>query len=229
MAAAPDFPRDVEGALALQRAMAPRVRLEGKPGRLRRIAAADVAYDAASKRCWGAVVITDLNGRVLQTAVAEAPTAFPYVPGLLSFREAPVLYDLLYPLRGRFDVLLVDGQGLAHPRRFGVASHLGVLLNKPTVGCAKSRLCGEEPVQLGRRRGARAPLVDRGARIGTVLRTRAGVKPVYVSVGHRARLPWAERLLLDLAPRYRLPEPQRLAHRTVSRAKAAARARKDPA
>ena len=217
------FPVDVASAVALQRALAPLVRPANKPRRLRIVAAADVAYDAASGRSWGAVVRWDLSREtVISAATASALTPFPYVPGLLSFREAPLLYEVLKPLKRRFDVLLVDGQGIAHPRRFGIASHLGVLLGKPTIGCAKSRLCGDEPADLANARGARAPLYHRGARVGTVLRTRPGVKPVYVSVGHLCRLRWAEELVLALATRYRLPEPLRLVHHVVGEIKRAA-------
>jgi deoxyribonuclease V len=128
-----------------------------------------------------------------------------------------VCFDLLEPLKGGIDVLLVDGQGIAHPRRFGIASHLGLLLDIPTIGCAKSRLCGDEPKGLARGKGARAPLSHNGERVGTVLRTRTGVKPVYVSVGHRSRLDWAEELILELTPRFRIPEPISRAHNAVTK------------
>jgi deoxyribonuclease V len=142
------------------------------------------------------------------------------VPGLLSFREAPAVLAALRRLRTVPDALICDGQGLAHPRRFGLACHVGLIADLPAVGCGKSRLCGEhrEP---GRRRGSRARLVHDGEVVGTVLRTRVGVKPVYVSVGHRIDLPAAERLVLDCAVRFRLPEPTRLADALVGAAKRA--------
>ena len=144
----------------------------------------------------------------------------PYVPGLLSFREAPTMLEALADIAGRPDVVLVDGQGVAHPRGFGIASHLGLHLDVPTVGCAKSRLVGvhREP---GIERGERTPLVAGGRRIGTVLRSRAQVKPLFVSVGHGLCLRAAERVVLETCTRYRLPEPIRHADRA---SRAAARA-----
>jgi deoxyribonuclease V len=141
---------------------------------------------------------------------------FPYVPGYLSFREVPPLLAAFEGLERPPDLVLVDGHGRAHPRRFGIACHLGVLLDLPTVGCAKSRLVGahREP---GPRRGATTRLVDGDEVIGVVLRTRPGAKPVYVSVGHRVSLSRARSLVLRLAPRYRLPEPIRAAHAEVNR------------
>jgi deoxyribonuclease V len=144
-------------------------------------------------------------------AVAMCSVTFPYVPGLLSFREAPVLLATLHALDALPDVLLCDGQGLAHPRRFGLACHVGVWLEQPTIGCAKTRLHGQggEPEL---KRGSTVPLTQAGRVIGAVVRTRTAVKPVYVSVGHRITLPQAIEIVLQCAPRYRLPEPLRLAH-----------------
>ena len=146
------------------------------------------------------------------------PVTFPYVPGLLSFREAPALLAVLRTVRSEPDALLLDGHGLAHPRRFGIACHVGVLVDRPTAGCAKSRLCGEH-AEPGARRGARRPLRDRGERIGTVLRTRDDTRPVFASVGHRIDLPGAEALILASGAGYRLPEPTRRADRLVALAK----------
>jgi deoxyribonuclease V len=144
--------------------------------------------------------------------------AFPYVPGLLSFREIPVVLDALGKLRHPPDLLLCDGQGYAHPRRFGLACHLGVLTGIPAIGVAKSRLIGEyaEP---GSNKGDWSPLMDGGEVIGAVLRTRDNVNPVYVSVGHRIELDAAQRIVLACATRYRLPEPTRLADRLVAHVK----------
>jgi len=153
---------------------------------------------------------------VIEVRRAAMRAAWPYVPGMLSFREAPVVLAAFRQVRTRPDLVLVDGQGRAHPRRMGLASHLGLALGVPTVGCAKSRLIGEMTGELGQARGSRASLVDAGERVGTVLRTRAGVRPVYVSVGHRIDLASAERWVLAAAPRYRLPEPARLAHQLVT-------------
>jgi len=142
---------------------------------------------------------------------AEMPVAFPYVPGLLAFREGPVVLAALERLAKRPDVLMFDAQGLAHPRRVGLATHLGVLLDVPSVGCAKSRLCGmyEEP---GEKRGSWTPLFDGDEVIGAVVRTRDGVRPVFVSIGHRVDLETAMALVLECATKYRLPEPTRWAH-----------------
>lgn len=152
---------------------------------------------------------------LLDEVVVEQPLRFPYVPGLLTFREGPAALTALDRLDTRWDVLLCDGQGYAHPRRLGLASHLGVLLDRPTVGCAKSRLVGTYG-EVGEAKGSWSELSDDGEVIGAVVRTREGVRPVYVSVGHRIDLASAIELVLRCAPRYRLPEPTRRAHRLAS-------------
>jgi deoxyribonuclease V len=187
------------------------------PRRLRRVAGADVSYDRGSPVLFAAVVVLDpASFAVIESAGVESRARFPYVPGYLSFREIPPLLEAFAKLAARPDLVVCDGQGRAHPRRFGLASHLGVLLDLPTIGCAKSRLVGEhrEP---GLSRGASAALRHEGEVIGTVLRTQDGVKPVYVSVGHRVTLAAARRTILALAPRHRLPEPVRAAHAEVNR------------
>lgn len=186
-------------------------------GRLRQVAGIDCSISRDGRYCIAAVVSYDLERHeILEQRVAKSPLRFPYVPGLLSFRETPAVLSALRKLSRTPDVLLCDAQGLAHPRRFGLACHVGVITGLPSVGCAKSRLIGgyAEP---GERKGSRRALMDKRERIGTVLRTRHGVKPVYVSVGHRIELPRAERLVLDCAIRYRLPEPLRLAHQLAGR------------
>ncbi|MGB5063141.1 MAG: deoxyribonuclease V, partial [Candidatus Competibacter sp.] len=152
---------------------------------------------------------------VLETAIARRPTTFPYIPGLLSFRELPAVLAALERLREPPDLLLCDGQGIAHPRRLGIASHLGLLVDIPSVGVAKTRLFGtHEPVPEAR--GAWAPLrVDKEI-IGAVLRTRAGIKPLYVSSGHRIGLETAIGYVMGCCTRYRLPETTRYAHRLAS-------------
>ncbi|MDI7269575.1 MAG: endonuclease V, partial [Myxococcota bacterium] len=150
----------------------------------------------------------------LASAVVASPVPFPYVPGLLSFREAPPLLEALARLPLIPDCLVVDAHGLAHPRRFGLACHLGVWCDIPTIGIAKSLLVGRHG-PLGRARGSIAPLVDRGETVGAAVRTRAGVRPVYVSVGHRFDLSSACALALALAPRFRIVEPIRAAHALV--------------
>ena len=150
----------------------------------------------------------------LQSATAEMPVSFPYVPGLLAFREGPVVLAALEQLTDQPSLLMFDAQGLAHPRRMGLATHLGVLLDVPTVGCAKSRLCGEhaDPQE---QKGSWTVLTDGGEVIGAVVRTRDGVRPVFVSVGHRVDLETAISLVLGCTTRYRLPEPTRWAHRVA--------------
>lgn len=196
-------------AVALQRKLAVRVLIRPLPSGVRWIAGLDAAF--SEKECVAAVVLWDLARReVVEQNVARAPLRFPYIPGLLSFREAPALLAALEKLERRPDVLMCDGQGLAHPRRFGIACHVGVLAGIPAVGCAKSLLVGEYRAP-AKRRGSRAALTDHGERVGTVLRTRDGVRPLFISVGHGADLATAEDLVLRCAFRYRLPEPVRLA------------------
>jgi deoxyribonuclease V len=155
---------------------------------------------------------------IIETRSAWRKVTFPYIPGLLSFREAPVCIAAARKLRNTPDVFIIDGQGVAHPRRLGLAAHLGLFFNKPTIGCAKSRLTGdfEEPPA---EKGGYELLMDGGEVIGAVLRTRSKIKPVFVSVGNKCRLKGAIRVVLACTTRYRLPEPTRLAHQLVSRAK----------
>jgi deoxyribonuclease V len=165
---------------------------------------------------YAAVVVVALPGlEVVETKRAAARARFPYIPGLFSFRELPPLLAAFRQIRTAPDALLFDGQGLAHPRRFGLACHAGILLGRPTVGCAKSILVGEHG-RLGRARGSVADLISSGEVVGAALRTRAGVKPVYVSPGHLVDLPSALALVLDTTSRFRIPEPLRLAHRDTA-------------
>jgi len=187
--------------------------LGGPPAR---VAGIDVGFEqnGAVTRA-AAVVLSYPELEVVDTAIARQPTRFPYVPGLLSFRECPAALDALDALAASADVLVCDGQGYAHPRRFGLACHLGLLTGVPSVGVAKSRLIGEhDPVPDAK--GAWVPLRDGGETVGAVLRTRKGVKPVFVSVGFGFTLATAIELVLSLAPRYRLPETTRQAHRLAS-------------
>jgi deoxyribonuclease V len=206
-------------AVAVQKQLAARV-VMGRPRKaIRFVAGADCAFPKDREQCVAAVVLWDLEKRtVLEEHVAVRKLTFPYVPGLLSFREAPAVLAALRKLRREPDCLMLDGHGLAHPRRFGIACHIGVICDRPTIGCAKSRLTGshDEP---DRTRGSSTSMEDKATTLGTVLRTRDGVKPVFVSVGHRIDLRTAERVVLDCAVRYRLPEPTRLADRLVAKAK----------
>lgn len=148
---------------------------------------------------------------VVEIARATVPTPFPYIPGLLSFREGAVILAAMQQIQRTPDVFIFGGMGIAHPRRIGIASHIGLFIDRPTVGCGKSRLLGTHPL-LAAGKGAWQPLMDQGQTIGAVLRTRTNVKPVYVSPGHRATLDTARELVLRCTTRYRLPEPIRAAH-----------------
>lgn len=220
--AALDHRWDLEpaAARALQGELAGRIVREDRLDGPRLIAGIDLALpkDAAGRVVGRAalVVLGFPDLQVVEQQVVEQPISFPYVPGLLSFREAPLGLAAFEELGQPPDVLIVDGQGLAHPRRFGIACHLGLLLDVPSIGCAKSILIGEaeEP---GPRPGDWTPLVHRGETIGAALRTRAGVRPVYVSIGHRVSLPTAIELVLRCGRGYRLPEPTHLADRIASR------------
>jgi len=206
-------------AIAIQQRMAQRVVQRAASGRIRYVAGTDLAFSRDGLTCIAAAVIWDLEAEELvEQRSARQPVRFPYVPGLLSFREAPAVLCALRKLRQVPDALMCDGQGFAHPRRFGLACHLGVITGLPTVGCAKSRLVGTH-AEPKARRGASAALVDGDETIGAVVRTRDNVKCVYVSVGNRISLAEAVRLVLACAPRYRLPEPTRLADRLVARLK----------
>lgn len=205
------WPRSLAQARELQERLRGQVVAEDKFGVLCKAAGVDAHCDA--DHVWAAAVVMSLPSlAIVGCARAPRPLAFPYVPGLLSFREAPAIIDALRQLSEKPDLLLVDGQGLAHPRRFGLACHLGVLADLPAIGVAKSRLVGayEEP---GTERGAWTPLIDGGETIGAVLRTRRAVRPVFVSIGHRICLQTAIDLVLRCTGRFRLPEPIRAADR----------------
>ncbi len=203
-------------ARALQRELAPRVERADRLGAIEYLAGVDVGFEADGRVTRAAVAV--LRARDLSladSAIARLPTAFPYVPGLLSFREAPAVLEALANLRVQPDLLLCDGQGIAHPRRLGIAAHLGLLTGLPAIGVAKSRLLGEHgPVPEAK--GQWTPLLDKGEPIGAVLRTRLRVAPLYVSIGHRIGLETAIHWVMACITRYRLPETTRQAHRLAS-------------
>lgn len=204
-------------AIRLQTRLAPLVRAEPLTWPVRLVAGADLAFSPDGIRCLAGLVLFDLEARaVVEESLAWRPVRFPYVPGLLSFREIPAVLAAARKLNTVPDLFMFDGQGYAHPRRIGLASHAGLILDMPTIGAAKSRLIGrhEDPPQAP---GSRAPLMDRGEEVGAVLRTRAGVRPIFVSVGHRITLNEAVAVTLACVTRYRLPEPTRLAHQLVTR------------
>jgi len=206
----------VEAALRLQRRLAATVDTGARLARVRLVAGADAAYHQDGERLVAAVVVIGLPGlEVVEQASAEGRVTFPYVPGLFGFREAPIVLRACRRLRARPDVLVCDGQGIAHPRRFGLACHLGYCLDLPTVGCAKSRLAGEHgPVAA--RRGSWSWLRDGSERLGVVLRTRDAVRPVYVSPGWAIGFRDARALVLGTSAGYRLPEPTRRANLLVN-------------
>jgi deoxyribonuclease V len=200
-------------AIEIQRQLRSRAIVKPLDRPPRAVAGVDVSVKAKWARA--AVVLVSYPDLIpFQAATAALPVSFPYVPGLLAFREGPVVLKALQRLTEQPDVLMFDAQGWAHPRRMGLATHLGILLDMPTVGCAKSRLCGRatEPEE---RKGSWTLLVDQDEVIGAVVRTRNRVRPVFVSVGHRVDLPSSIELVLRCAARYRLPEPTRWAHRVA--------------
>jgi deoxyribonuclease V len=203
-------------AMQIQRDLATRVSEEDRLEQVRFVAGVDVGFEGeGNKTARAAVVILDLaNLQPVDSAIARMPVTFPYIPGLLSFRELPVLLRALEQTETTPDVFIVDGHGRAHPRRMGIACHLGVLLDKPSIGCAKSILCGkaDEPEN---EIGAWSPLLDGTEQIGAALRTREKTAPVYVSIGHRVSLERAMDVVLKCCTRYRLPETTRYAHRVA--------------
>lgn len=214
--AAPNWDLSISEAIDLQKRLAGQVRVEPLPRDARLIAGADVSILKAKDQLIAGVVLWDLQEkRVVEQVAVRAETKFPYVPGLLSFREAPAVLEAFEKLRHKPDVAMFDGQGCAHPRRFGLACHLGVLLGMSSIGCAKSRLIGKF-IEPAASRESWSDLLIGEEVVGAVLRTRDGVSPLYISVGHRATLHTAIKLVLRCATRYRLPEPTRLAHQLVT-------------
>jgi deoxyribonuclease V len=206
-------------AIALQRELRERITIADGPDEIECVAGIDVGLKRGQARA-AVIILSFPKLQEIEHVTAERPIEFPYVPGLLSFREAPVIIDALAKLNHVPDVILFDGQGYAHPRRMGIATHIGILLDHPTVGCAKSRLTGsyQEP---GHERGCYSLLYDTGgdgsiAVIGAVVRTRTNVKPVYVSIGAKTRLDRAIDIVLACGRGLKLPEPLRLAHRLAS-------------
>jgi deoxyribonuclease V len=211
-----DWPRTVEEARAIQETLRSRVVVRDRLGKIRTVAGIDVGFEQDGAVTRAAVVVLDFPSLApREQAVVRQPTRFPYVPGYLSFREIPAVLAALAKLKTKPDLLLCDGQGYAHPRRFGLACHLGVVTNTPSIGVAKSRLIGVH-ARLPRARGCWVPLMDAGEMIGAVLRTRTAVKPLYVSVGHRISLETAIAYVLRCTRSFRLPEPARAAHRLAS-------------
>lgn len=210
------WPQTAAAAIALQQRLRSQVRAEDDLGPVGRVAGVDVGFEEGGSVTRAAVAVLRWPELDLQEqAIARRPTAFPYIPGLLSFREVPAIFDALQQLASPPDLLLCDGQGLAHPRRFGIACHLGLLVDIPSIGVAKSRLVGHH-APVAEERGAWEPLVDRSEVIGAVLKTRPRTNPLYISSGHRISLPTAVEWVMNCTTRYRLPETTRWAHRLAS-------------
>lgn len=211
------WPGDTAAAKRLQDQLAGRVSTRsGLPAEIRRVAGIDISPPDADGWVRGAVVVLRWPGmEVEEVSIGRARPPVPYVPGLLGFREAPAAAAALERLSAAPDAILVDGQGFAHPRRFGLACHIGLMTGVPTVGCAKSILLGRHG-PLGAERGDWAPMLDRGETVGAAVRTRRGVSPVYVSIGHLVDLESAIALVLGCCGRYRLPETTRKAHQAAA-------------
>lgn len=206
-----------KAAIVLQKELASQIIDDVPLGDISTVAGIDVGFQ--DDLAIAAIVLLDFPGlNVINQAVSKRRVSFPYVPGLLSFREGPVILDAIDKLSERPDLLIFDGQGRAHPRRLGIACHIGLLTGTPSIGCGKSRLCGRhgEPA---REKGDSVPLVDNDETIGAVVRTRDGVKPVFVSAGHLVNLESSVRIILCCCTKYRLPEPTRLAHHLAAESK----------
>ncbi|MEJ2691594.1 MAG: deoxyribonuclease V [Candidatus Thiodiazotropha sp.] len=203
-------------AIALQRDLSNQIVRSDRLAPPERIAGVDVGFEDSGRITRAAVAVLAFPSlRPMEQAVTRLPTCFPYVPGLLSFREIPSILEALKQIRRPPDLLLCDGQGLAHPRRFGLACHLGLLTDIPSIGVGKSRLVGTHG-RVPAEKGGWTPLIDRGEEVGAVLRTRQGVKPIYVSIGHRISLATAIDYVLAATTHFKLPETTRAAHRLAS-------------
>ena len=207
-------PRD---AIELQKRLASEVETKDRLSLpIKTVAGIDLGYDEKAQTCRVVVVVLSFPDLELrESSEAVLPIQFPYVPGLLSFRETPAAIVALEKLKITPDLILCDGQGLAHPRKFGIACHIGVLADVPTIGVAKSVLVGKFE-NLGEKRGATAPMIYKDEQIGAALRSKDNVQPLYVSIGHRISLSTAVDYVLQCAPKYRLPETTRLADKMAS-------------
>ena len=206
-----------EEARPLQKALAPKLRLAFPNKPIHFVAGADVSFDRFSPTLYAGIIVLSFPDLHLVEEQWEIyQTSFPYVPGYLSFREAPAVIATFKKLSTPPDVMILDGQGIAHPRGLGLAAHVGLLLDIPTIGCAKSLLVGEYS-SVAPEKGATTPLMFNGKEVGKVLRTRDHVKPVFISPGHLMDIEHAVGIALRCSPRYRIPEPTRQAHRLVNR------------
>lgn len=213
----PNWPETSGDAIALQNQLRPQVVTTDQLGPIHTVAGVDAGFEQNGTVTRAAVVVLSYpNLELLEYALAYRPTTFPYMPGLLSFREVPAVLEALAQIQTEPDLILCDGQGLAHPRRLGIACHLGLLVNRPTIGVAKSRLLGTYAT-VPEEKGHWVPLMDKNERIGAVLRSRANTQPLYISAGYRISLETALDYVLACTPKYRLPETTRLADRLASK------------
>lgn len=211
-----DWDLTPEQAIALQKKLAAKVRLQDQPGNIEFVAGIDVGFPDKGRSTRAAICVFSVNPlKPVEQVTAVRKTTYPYIPGLLSFREIPAILDAWNMLQLKPDLCLCDGQGIAHPRRFGVACHFGVLTRTPSIGVGKSRLIGEHK-QPGIKRGCREVLQHRDGIIGTVVRTRENVKPLYISPGHLISIQSAVDWVLNLTTCYKLPEPVRAADKLAS-------------
>ncbi|MUG97958.1 deoxyribonuclease V [Scytonema sp. UIC 10036] len=211
------WPTTVDEAIKIQEQLQSEVITEDNLKQpLQYVAGVDMGFEEDGAISRAAVAVLSFPDLQLQeTSIARRPTTFPYIPGFLSFREIPAVLDALEKIQTTPDIILCDGQGIAHPRRFGIACHLGLIIDMPTIGVAKSLLIGKHE-ELPETRGSWQPLIHKGETVGAVLRTRTGVKPVYVSSGHRVSLPTAIDYALRCTTKYRLPETTRFADKLAS-------------
>lgn len=211
-----EWPTSTTEARQIQEKFLSKVIRTSQVNKIALVAGVDIGFEDQGKTTRAAVVVLSFPElELIEKQVVRTKTTFPYIPGYLSFREIPAAIKAFEKLKNEPDIVLCDGQGIAHPRRFGLACHLGLWINRPTIGVAKSRLVGthKEP---GARKGNWTPLMDNDEQIGVVLRTRDNVSPVYVSIGHKVDLQTAIKLTLDCTTRYRLPETTRWAHKLAS-------------
>ncbi|MEH2223311.1 deoxyribonuclease V [Nostoc sp.] len=211
------WPSTLEEAIVIQETLQNQVITEDRLQEpIQYVAGVDMGFEADGTISRAAVAVLSFPDlQIIETSLAHRPTTFPYVPGFLSFREIPAVLDALEKIKTTPDIILCDGQGIAHPRRLGIASHLGLLIDMPTIGVAKSRLIGKHE-ELAETKGSTQPLIYNGETIGAVLRSRTGVKPLYISSGHRISLPTAIDYVLRCTPKYRLPETTRIADKLAS-------------
>ena len=209
----------VKQARELQKKLAQKIQIRTMPRQIKTVAGCDVAYNKESEQLIAGMVILrfpDLT--IIDEITVSEPITFPYIPGYLSFREAPAILNLIKSYHRSIDLFLFDGHGIAHPRGLGIAAHIGVLINKPSIGCAKKRLIGTFEVP-GEQKGSQTELYYEGRVVGRVVRTKDRVKPIFISIGHAVNLGESVDFVLNCCLKYRLPEPTRLADVAVARAK----------